>query len=99
MADSIVHIAGIDIQVNTRLRQRCAWCGAILIDYALDRIAVPEGQDPRPATWAAGELIEIDGNASWVRSHADGEQLPPNACAQIDHEVTGGRPESGGGHG
>ncbi|MEZ0077382.1 hypothetical protein ABH927_006768 [Planotetraspora sp. GP83] len=33
------------------------------------------------------------------RPHTDGEELPPNACAQIDHEVTGARRETGGGNG
>lgn len=91
MAEGIVHIAGPDIQVNNQLRQRCAWCGAVLVDYALERIAVPEGQDPRPATWPVSELVEVDGNASWIRPHTDGEQLPENACARIDHDVTGGK--------
>lgn len=84
----VVHIAGPDIQVGAQLRQRCAWCGAMLLDYALDRIAVPEGQNPRPATWQVGELIEVDGPASWVLPHEDGQPLPVNACAQLDAEVT-----------
>lgn len=95
MTDSVVHIAGPDIQVGAQLRQRCAWCGAVLFDYALDRIAVPEGEDPRPGTWPVGELVEVDGPAGWVRAHVDGEPLPPNACAQIDHDVTGTPRETG----
>lgn len=91
MAEGIVHIAGPDIQVNAQLRQRCAWCGAVLIDYALERIAVPEGQDPRPGTWPVGALIEVDGPVSSIVPHVDGGQLPANACAQIDHDVTGGK--------
>lgn len=90
---SVVHIAGLDVQIGTQLRQRCAWCGAVLFDYALDRIAVPEGQDPRPATWTVGALIEVDGNAKWAVPHNDGDQLPANACAALDHDVTGARPE------
>jgi hypothetical protein len=82
------HIAGIAVQVGPRLRQRCAWCGATLADYDLSRIAVPEGQDPTPATWAADELVEVDGCASFVVPHEDGADLPENACARIDHEVT-----------
>lgn len=85
---SIVHIAGNEVQVGHLLRQRCAWCGAVLVDYDLTRIAVPEGQDPRPGTWPAGELIEVDGPASWVQEHTDGEPLPPNACGRLDPEVT-----------
>lgn len=84
----VVHIAGPDIQVNNQLRQRRTWCGAVLIDYALELIAVPIGQDPRPATWPVGELIEVDGPMSMVVPHTDGDQLPANACGQIDHDIT-----------
>lgn len=88
---SIVHIAGPDIHVDQLLRQRCAWCGAVLMDYDLARVAVPEGQDRGIGTWPVGALVEVDGPASCVVPHADGDELPANACARIDHEVTGGR--------
>lgn len=84
----VVHIAGLETQVGGHLRQRCAWCGALLVDYALDRVAVPAGQDPRPATWPAGGLVEVDGNISIVVPHEDGQQLPANACGQLDPEAT-----------
>lgn len=85
---AIVHIAGNDLQVGNQLRQRCAWCGATLLDYDLALIAVPVGEDPRPATWPVGELVLVDGNMSYTIEHADGDKLPPNACGQMDHEVT-----------
>lgn len=85
---AIVHIAGSDVQVGCRLRQRCAWCGATLVDYDLMCIAVPEGQDPRPATWGVGLLVEVDGSVSFVVEHEDGADLPDNACAVIDADVT-----------
>jgi hypothetical protein len=84
----VVHIAGPDIQVGQQLRQRCAWCGAVLLDYDLTRVAVPVGQDPRPATWPVGALIEVDGAMSSVREHEDGAQLPEGACAWLDPAVT-----------
>lgn len=34
----MVHLAGLDVQMDTHLRQRCSWCGATLVDYALDRV-------------------------------------------------------------
>lgn len=90
MADgSIVHIAGAPVQVGAQLRQRCSWCGAVLADYALDRIAVPEGQDPMPSMWPVGGLVEVDGPAAWVIPYVDGAALPANACGQLDHDVTG----------
>jgi len=85
---TVIHIAGQQVQVGHLLRQRCSWCGATLCDYDLTRIAVPVGQDPRPAMWETGRLIAVDGNASWVVDHEDGAELPDGACAKLDPEVT-----------
>jgi hypothetical protein len=85
---AITHVAGFRIHVNGHLRQRCAWCGALLLDYELERTAVPVGQDPQPALWEPGALVEVDGGASWVVSHQEDDELPVNACARIDDTVT-----------
>lgn len=85
---AVIHIAGPGVQVGQHLRQRCGWCGAVLIECALDRIAVPVGQDPRPGTWGVGALVAVDGPASWVVEHADGDPLPDGACAMLDPAVT-----------
>lgn len=84
----MIHIAGVHIQVGALLRQRCGWCGATLLDFDLDRVAVPVGQDPRPATWPVGDLIAVDGNLSTVVPHDDGDSLPDGACARLDPSVT-----------
>lgn len=84
----VTHIAGVHIRINNLLRQRCGWCGAVLVDYDLDRLAVPVGQDPTPATWPAGELVQVDGAASWLVPHEDGQQLPDDACGQLEPAVT-----------
>lgn len=91
-----IHIAGNDVQVGQHLRQRCAWCGEVLIDYDLARIAVPVGQDPRPSTWPPGELVLVDGPMSHTVDHRDGDQLPDNACAVLPVELTGKRPGPSG---
>lgn len=89
MSTAIVHIAGPAVQIGALLRQRCAWCGATLIDYDLERVAVPEGQDPTPATWPPAELVMVDvSGVSAVVEHADGNQLPHDACARLDPAVT-----------
>ncbi len=83
---SETHVAGLDITVNDRyLRQRCAWCGAIIIDIDLTRIGVPEGQDPRPATWQIGALIRKDGPYRYI---VEDEKYPDDACLALDPEVT-----------
>lgn len=76
---SVTHIAAPEITINDRyMRQRCGWCGEVLVEYDLARVAVPAGTDPRPATWEPGALVTVDGNASWV---AECERLPDDACA------------------
>lgn len=85
---SITHVAGLPVNVGPQLRQRCAWCGAVLIDYNLEQIAVPIGQEGPPATWEVGAMVVVDGNASWVAEDQGDDKLPDDACARIDHEVT-----------
>lgn len=84
----LIHIAGSNVRIGARLRQRCAWCGTVLLEYDLDRIAVPAGQDPTPATWPVGDLVAVDGHASWTVDHVDGQPLPDGACAKLDPEAT-----------
>lgn len=76
----ITHIAGQHITIDDRyLRQRCAWCGAILLDYDLERVAAPIGQEGPPATWPAGALVTVDGGASWT---VEVERLPDDSCTR-----------------
>lgn len=93
-APSITHIAANDITIGgQRLRQRCAWCGAVLIDMDLTRVAVQAepGEEPKPpATWPVGGLVRVTGTAPKVTEalpeHID--RLPDDACGRIDDEVT-----------
>lgn len=84
----VVHIAGTRVQIGPLLRQRCAWCGVVLVDYNVDNLAVPLGQDPTPATWPEGDLVLVDGWMSTHVPHVDGEDLPPNACGSRSAEAT-----------
>jgi hypothetical protein len=60
----------------------------MLCDYDLERVAVPAGQDPRPALWETGTLVAVNGNVSWVVEHEDGDEIPGSACARLDDAVT-----------
>ena len=84
----IVHIAGPAITVGDQQRQRCAWCGAVLIDFRFSLAMVPVGQPGPPPTWPGGDLVARDGNASWIVEHKDGDPLPAEACARLDPAVT-----------
>lgn len=79
----IIHIAGPAITIDNQQRQRCAWCGAVLLEYDLYNIAVPVGQDPRPATWPVGELVASSGNAAWIVERKAGDRLPEGACGRL----------------
>lgn len=85
---SMTHVAGLPVTVGPRVRQRCAWCGAVLEDYDLTRMAVPIGQEGPPATWEVGALVTVDGPASYLAGDQGEEKLPEDACARLDHEVT-----------
>jgi hypothetical protein len=88
----IVHIAGLDVIVGTQLRQRCAWCGAVIDDTDLSgiQVALQPGETeaaPYPS-WPVGALIgRIDG-ATYVIKHEKGAALPDGCCAKLDPAVT-----------
>lgn len=95
MSESVVHIAGQAIQIGSRLRQRCAWCGAVLLDYPLERMAfsIDPASDPRgdldlPAMWPFDSLVAVDGPASWTVEHEAGTPLPEGCCGKLDPEAT-----------
>ena len=93
MSDSqgVIHIASFPILIGGRFqRQRCSWCGAVLVDndFSLMAVAGPDDQWVEPATWPPMDLVLIDGNLSAVIAHEDGDELPSNCCARLDPGVT-----------
>lgn len=85
--NGVVHIAGTCLIMFGRyMRQRCEWCGVVLLEYDLERVAVPEGQDPMPGHWPYQALVRVDGHMSAVIDNPEltpeGEvRLPPDCCA------------------
>lgn len=78
----VVHIAAPHICIDGRyLRQLCAWCGHRLVDYDLDRVAVPVGQEGPLPTWPTGALVEVDGGLSILLGEWTADmRLPENTC-------------------
>lgn len=84
--NGVTHIAGAQMVMFGRyLRQRCEWCGIILLEYDLARVAVPEGTDPMPAMWTPMALVRVDGHISAEIVNPakieEGIQLPTDCCA------------------
>jgi hypothetical protein len=86
-----VHIAGIRVMVGSRVRQRCAWCGAVLDDVDLDLVAVPVDQpDCGVPEWRVGSLVAIDGGMAWSVLHRVTDAVPEGLLCParpVDHGV------------
>lgn len=96
------HIVGMDVSLGTLRRQRCAWCGHLLVDEDLARMSWAlnsDGSDPGPPSvfWRMGAVVAIDGavryivdEADWPesRAHPGEKRLPDGCCALLDPEVT-----------
>lgn len=82
---SVVHIAGMSVQIGLLLRQRCAWCSHILVNHDLST------DQTRPKIWLNGSLVDVDGDVATQVVEHPGEhgprgievfarELPPNTC-------------------
>lgn len=90
--DSVTHIAAPALHIfGMYIRQRCAWCGTIILEYDLNRVAVPEGTDPMPATWAPMVMVRVDGHMSAEVEpvEEDGNiKLPMDSCTfDPNHQI------------
>ncbi len=80
----VVHIVGTVVDIGSRTRQCCAWCGIVLLDGDSALGAAEAGQDPTPPRFPPGALLKVDGNLSAV---LDDDRLPSNACALTEAEA------------
>lgn len=70
------HIAGPMITVMGRyMRQRCSWCGYVLDEYDLERVAAPEGQSGSPVGFPVGEQVFVDPTHNPVVSYVIATEL------------------------
>lgn len=77
---SVTHIAAPHIVIEDRwMRQRCGWCGAVLLEHDLTRVAVPVGTDPMPATWTVGAQVRVDGP---LTTCFEDQKLAVDSCAR-----------------
>ena len=79
----VVHIAGNDVQVGSRLRQRCAWCGAVLVDYDLANIAVPVGQAIEGTSELLPLLVAADNHRAQQLPHSDEHATNASARSEL----------------
>lgn len=102
MTDVVSHLAGTVVEYHsahgTLVRQRCQWCGAVLVDANLDRVAVAvmPGEDPPDVsvpTWEPHRFVDVidpDGTGGMSASNpwpGDGP-APETACLRMPPEAT-----------
>ena len=96
-----VHVAGQWVLWDGRyLRQRCSWCGTLLIDVDMSmiQVAIPAGKTEDQArtdgdldypTWQIGALVAFDGAAPFVIAvPGDMVTVPDDCCMKLDPAVT-----------
>jgi hypothetical protein len=94
-----IHVAGWPVQYGPLIRQRCAWCGAMIEDLDLRSMAfpIPHGKtedqaradgDLQPGSWPPGALVARDGPVRYVLEHIDGDGAPAGSCLLLDPDVT-----------
>lgn len=85
----VVHWVGPVVTIGGQVRQRCVWCGYLLLDenptsinVAIDPASDPRGdlEATRMPTWAEGSHVAVDGAATYVYALIDDESLPPEHC-------------------
>lgn len=96
--DHLVHLAGPPIRAANIVRQRCAWCGALLDEHDLDRMAyVDDGQghplideDGNPRTRWQGLVALAEGNPTvkWAVDDPEDGKILADSCMALDPAVT-----------
>lgn len=99
MSDYVSHLAGPVVEFNTEqgavIRQRCQWCGAVLVDCCTWLAAVyppPKEGEALVATWESGRFVDVampDGRGGWSAQNAWTEgPVPETACLRMPLEAT-----------
>lgn len=87
---AVVHLTGATVFVGTVMRQRCAWCGALLLDEDLAAVTLADS-----AAWRFEEntFVAVEGDdrstrVMWAVPPPPDRRLPEGACAALDPAVT-----------
>lgn len=93
---AISHVPGVAITFGGRhVRQRCAWCGTVLIDEDLTRIGIidDDGSGEFP-TWSTEGLVRVTtrpGSPTLYESvdlQGENPKVPPDCCMCLPPELT-----------
>lgn len=86
----IVHLAGPQIEYDGVQRQRCCWCGAVIEEKPLERMAVAiqpgesaehAAEGLRRARWEG--WVAIDGGMRWAVDEPADAKAPERSCMRL----------------
>lgn len=82
-----VHIAGTSVQIDGQyVRQRCAWCGAVLIDHTFSE---PGEYDTAAIVFPDDSVVGRESSDHpWTLLVGVDDDLPDSSCTAIDPSVT-----------
>jgi hypothetical protein len=95
MPGEIIHLAGPAITFQAHVRQRCSWCGYVLIDQDLTRIAVPIEDAGKPfPTWGFETFVGVVTTGGFSASRhvpddpEDRTKVPAGSCMGLPVDLT-----------
>ena len=85
MSDTLTHIAGVRLDIDGRVIQRCSLCGAKLADsFGSCRVANDDGSVDEYPTWETGRLVQVEvGNPTRYSLLPDSDKLPKDSCLEF----------------
>lgn len=91
-SDPITHIAGLNLQTGSWVRQRCAWCGVIITEVDLARLGPEQSykivEIGRPVQVTIGAFMTTLQMVEQESVEGGGFKLPENACMKLPPELT-----------
>lgn len=89
MTDEIVHLAGPQVTFGNVVRQRCCWCGGLIAEYDLSRMAVQIDETASPEVQQA----EIESAPGRWEGFVAIEGTNPRCLSAVDTPEDGKAPE------
>lgn len=93
MSDELVHLAGPAITYDNVQRQRCVWCGALIDERDLSRMAVQV--DPNASEEVQNEeatralelkwegFVAVNGHVRWSLEWPNDDKAPERSCMRL----------------
>lgn len=86
----LVHLAGPQVEFDGVQRQRCVWCGALIDEKPLARMAtiIEEGESGEQAAERLRRIrwegwVAIDGKSRWRVNQPDDNKAPERSCMRL----------------